>query len=283
MNIRFLIISFLVLIYSTAFSQKSDAALGKMEYQIKIAYTSVPGSDTTKKFYTQSHTLYFGKRSELNMERLPTSVSKDPKLVTSKNDTTRMTKSSVEGNETLKSAYNQASLHHISTPDILNISYKEYGSTERLSVKNSGLYSVVQNDTLPAMKWSIGQEEKQIMGVIATQATGHFRGRDYIAWFVKSIPVPAGPWKLYGLPGLILEARDTKGEVIIQLNALEIPVEFTIEKPKISGKVITQKEFIDLQRKKNEETAKMLRASSTQTQYVKAPVQTIRLVAMELK
>jgi hypothetical protein len=37
---------------------------------------------------------------------------------------------------------------------------------------------------------------------------GFFRGRNYIAWYSPDIPKPYGPWKLFGLPGMILEARD---------------------------------------------------------------------------
>ena len=39
-----------------------------------------------------------------------------------------------------------------------------------------------------------------------------FRGRRWEAWFTPEIPVSEGPWKLKGLPGLILYARDTTGQ-----------------------------------------------------------------------
>jgi hypothetical protein len=35
-----------------------------------------------------------------------------------------------------------------------------------------------------------------------------FKGREYIVWYAPSIAYAEGPWKLGGLPGLILEAYD---------------------------------------------------------------------------
>ena len=34
-----------------------------------------------------------------------------------------------------------------------------------------------------------------------------FRGRDYKAFYTEKIPIPEGPWKFYGLPGLILHVK----------------------------------------------------------------------------
>ncbi|HEY1201128.1 MAG TPA: GLPGLI family protein, partial [Niastella sp.] len=53
------------------------------------------------------------------------------------------------------------------------------------------------------------------------KATGHFKGRDYIAWFCPDLPVHTGPWKLNGLPGVIVDARDTKNEVVFKFDGIE--------------------------------------------------------------
>ncbi len=53
---------------------------------------------------------------------------------------------------------------------------------------------------------------KNILGYDCFKAIAPYRGRRWTAWFAPEIPVQDGPWKLCGLPGLILEAYDTNHE-----------------------------------------------------------------------
>lgn len=41
-------------------------------------------------------------------------------------------------------------------------------------------------------------------------AKTNFRGRIWTAFFTPEIPIKEGPWKLCGLPGIILKASDSK-------------------------------------------------------------------------
>jgi len=61
--------------------------------------------------------------------------------------------------------------------------------------------------------WKITDEIKYFDKIKCRKAKGHFRGRNYIVWYTLEFPVPTGPWKLNGLPGLIIEAYDEKREV----------------------------------------------------------------------
>lgn len=78
-------------------------------------------------------------------------------------------------------------------------------------------------ESRPRIEWKLIDETKKIGNIKAFKAIGEFRGRTYTAWYVRDIPLPYGPWKLQGLPGLIVEAFDDRKEMFIYLKSLEFP------------------------------------------------------------
>ena len=70
-------------------------------------------------------------------------------------------------------------------------------------------------------KWNITNETKKINEFTCYKATTTFRGNNFEAWFTPDIPINAGPWKWYGLPGLIVEATDTDKSVVFKLEKVE--------------------------------------------------------------
>lgn len=81
-----------------------------------------------------------------------------------------------------------------------------HSGKELLSFEVMPAYKVLITDNYPEMSWAFTTETKSVAGYSCTKATTTYRGRNWVAWFTPDIAVPYGPWKLHGLPGLILEA-----------------------------------------------------------------------------
>lgn len=91
------------------------------------------------------------------------------------------------------------------TNDYLYKGYPHGEITTRTSMLGS-YYTF--SEKLESQNWEIRDSIKTILGYKCHKATTFFRGRKYIAWFTPEIPIPEGPWKFCGLPGLILEIYD---------------------------------------------------------------------------
>jgi len=76
-----------------------------------------------------------------------------------------------------------------------------------------GLKTYKIENTLQEIKWTVFPEMKKIGNYECQKASSYFGGRNYEVWFTKELPFQDGPWKLHGLPGLILEAYDTNKEI----------------------------------------------------------------------
>lgn len=94
----------------------------------------------------------------------------------------------------------------------------ETGKLQRVEVF-MGTYLV--DEAAPVIDWNMLQETKDIQGLNCQKATTRFRGRNYTAWFAPSIPYSNGPWKLGGLPGLIVEAYDDEQQVVFRFAGYE--------------------------------------------------------------
>lgn len=87
---------------------------------------------------------------------------------------------------------------------------------------------------MPIIVWNILPKEKKIfLGRSCLKATTRFGGRNYTAWFNTDFKTNIGPYKFNGLPGLILDIRDDKNEIIFTATSIEEikqPFETTVPK-----------------------------------------------------
>ncbi len=73
---------------------------------------------------------------------------------------------------------------------------------------SSDTYKVEEDQKL---EWKILQDKQKIGEYNAQKATTNFGGREWVAWFSTDIPFQDGPYKFYGLPGLIVKIEDKTG------------------------------------------------------------------------
>src|ERR1700754_1381932 len=86
------------------------------------------------------------------------------------------------------------------------IQYFQYPDERKLFTKELLLLDeYFIEDSLPVIAWKISGDTATFGGLHCQKATGHFKGRDYVAWFCPDLPVHSGPWKLNGLPGVIVD------------------------------------------------------------------------------
>lgn len=89
-----------------------------------------------------------------------------------------------------------------------------------IDINNKNLYdkkfysatSYYYEEALPEFEWRVNDEiSDTIIGYPCKTAECYFRGRHWKVWFSEELPMPYGPWKFHGLPGMILKAEDISG------------------------------------------------------------------------
>lgn len=62
-------------------------------------------------------------------------------------------------------------------------------------------------EATPDIAWTLSEDTVTVSGHLCQQATATFRGVEWHVWYTEEIPSSAGPWRLRGLPGLIIKAE----------------------------------------------------------------------------
>lgn len=110
------------------------------------------------------------------------------------------------------------------------------------SYQDKGLCYSTEN--IPMMNWELLSGKKVIQGIDCFLAKTNFRGRIFYAWYAPSIPLSYGPWKLNGLPGLILESYDETKEVLFLFKSIKIPFGYKLRNTENIRK-ITLSEYLN--------------------------------------
>lgn len=135
-----------------------------------------------------------------------------------------------------------------SKDSIGNYVYRNYSKKKIIFRNRSSKFfkAKVVNDDWVSINWELKNKFKKIGNYKCQKAVGYFRGRTYTAWFTNEIPLSYGPWKLFGLPGLIIEAKDETGDFQIKMTSIDYPAALKSEDFNISddGDKINIREYV---------------------------------------
>ncbi|MBQ8463090.1 MAG: GLPGLI family protein [Prevotella sp.] len=75
-------------------------------------------------------------------------------------------------------------------------------------------------DEMYPFDWQLVEGDTVVAGYQCQKAQTTWHGRTWTVWYALDLPYDNGPWKLGGLPGLILSARDAAGDYAMEAQAI---------------------------------------------------------------
>ncbi len=202
MKKQLLIAAMLMFAAFAARAQNPDTAA----YMVHYKFSHLRDTNNRATPYTENMALFLGKNSSVYK-----SYDKQLQDALFKKQVKEAIASSPDGNISIHT-------NHTASP----IQYYQFPGEQKLYRKESlVINSYLIEAPLPTIDWKISGDTASFGGMHCQKATAHFKGRDYTAWFCPDMPFHAGPWKLNGLPGVILEAYDAKKEVVFKFDGIE--------------------------------------------------------------
>ncbi len=80
----------------------------------------------------------------------------------------------------------------------------------------------------PIPEWELSADTSSINGVRCQKATTKIGNRVWTAWFTAEIPIPDGPYKFSGLPGLVIQVQDERMHWVFHLRDIENDVNYVV-------------------------------------------------------
>ncbi|NMR32609.1 GLPGLI family protein [Chryseobacterium aquaticum] len=131
------------------------------------------------------------------------------------------------------------------SPNKINISRREkpgqvsYKVTKQYPEFKTYLFTGISSDSYKIEEdqkpeWKILPDKQKIGEYNAQKAITNFGGREWTAWFSTDLPFQDGPYKFYGLPGLIVKIEDKTGShsmTLVGNKTMVIPSEKETELP----------------------------------------------------
>ncbi len=205
MKKTFIILSALLLASVVVSAQKPDTAKVIVHYK----FSHLRDTNNRDKPYTENMLLFLGKTASAYK-------SYDHKM-----QEAMMRKQVADQVAAQKGSGGPINIKVTSKGETSSTEYYQFPVEKRFVRKEKLITPYLIEESMPVIAWKIGNDTASFGTLHCQKATAHFKGRDYTAWFCPDLPFHSGPWKLNGLPGLIVEAYDTNKEVVFKFDGLE--------------------------------------------------------------
>ena len=201
MQIRILVVFFGV--FSALHSQVAEI---HFDYEVSLSFSKVFGTTVSKAHLSifDDHSIYYhvprqNERDKDSVIELPPNGKADIRILTyqSRRDKT----------------YHSLLVRTDRKNEML--------SYENIKLRRKGKNYFIREKLLQTKDWQLHDATKEISGFVCNRATTDFGGRSYEAWYTLDIPTNIGPWKLHGLPGVIVSVEDANKEVSFKLIRVE--------------------------------------------------------------
>ncbi len=212
-------------------AQSPDKSLAKVMY----AFTHLKDTTQKEKPYKANMVLLIGKNASLytNHERLNRELELQKKIED------QIKNQSQKGKE-FEDGLRNGMMAGLSEKYQSDIDYYFFAIENKFITMERVLNNYLVSEDIPKINWKILKDTASFSGVKCQKATADFKGRNWIAWFAPDLPFQNGPWKLNGLPGLIIEAYDTKKEISFQFAGIEIIKEVEAKTDGVAGVAVVK-------------------------------------------
>ena len=102
-------------------------------------------------------------------------------------------------------------------PRLEDVTFADFKNSEFTQCYKEATISIRGTYEMNAPAWKLAGETRTVKGYNCKKASAKYLGRTWIVWYTEDIPLPAGPWMLWGAPGLIVAAEDSEGLFSFQL------------------------------------------------------------------
>lgn len=201
----------------SATAQKPDTVRARISY----VFTHVNDTNNRDKPYTENMMVLVGNRASLF-----TSIDR----VTSFQKQTQSVEEQIKNNPALS---NGGFIVRAPSKSATASEIFMFHDDKKMIIKHYLVNNYLIDYKIPEIDWKILSDTLTIAGISTQKAITTFKGRQYTVWFCPDLPFRSGPWKLQGLPGLIIEAYDDKKEVTFKFDGIELAKNsFSPQKPK---------------------------------------------------